>query len=144
MRLNVPARIPDVSANASFCTLKERKKNVVNQSVSHRYEDVKRMCRRRRRRRRRAPIRRCTQTMTAWEGERKQRTHHLTELDGRLAYLIPNPNRDLKDGKRARSSITHASRLEPEERKKKKKRGGGVHSHTPTSPNHAARSRPRW
>ena len=42
------------------------------------------------------------------EGERKKETHHLTELNGRLAYLIPNPNRDLKDvKKRCRSSITH-------------------------------------
>jgi hypothetical protein len=34
--------------------------------------------------------------------ERKQETYHLTELDGRLAYLIPNPNRDLKDGEKER------------------------------------------
>ena len=29
-------------------------------------------------------------------GGEKARTHHLAQLDGRLAYLIPNPNRDLK------------------------------------------------
>lgn len=41
------------------------------------------------------------------EGERESKeTHHLTELDGRLPYLIPNPNRDLKTGKRA-PSITY-------------------------------------
>jgi hypothetical protein len=26
----------------------------------------------------------------------RTRTHHLTELDGRVAHLIPNPNRDLR------------------------------------------------
>ena len=35
------------------------------------------------------------------------RTHHLTELDGRLAHLIPNPNRDLGgEGKRKLISYT--------------------------------------
>jgi hypothetical protein len=30
-------------------------------------------------------------------GEKENKnTHHLTELDGRLAHLIPNPNRDLR------------------------------------------------
>lgn len=35
------------------------------------------------------------------------RTHHLTELDGRLAHLIPNPNRDLGGEEKESSSVTH-------------------------------------
>jgi hypothetical protein len=127
-----------------------KKKPVVGQSVSQPsigMRIVKRMCRRWRRRRS-APTHRCTQTVTEGEGERKQRTHHLTELDGRLAYLIPNPNRDLKDVKERKSSLvnyTPPSHLEPEgEREREKKKEGEV------TPNHAARSTlppphgPRW
>jgi hypothetical protein len=101
MRLNVPARMPDVSANASFCMF-EKKKHVVNQSAIINegmsdacVDDDDRRC---------VPTDRCTDRDRAWEGEggrgRAKETHHLTELDGRVAYLIPNPNRDLNTKKK--------------------------------------------
>lgn len=79
--------MPDVSENASFCPRKKcKKKSRQSAKLSLRYDDVDCMCRRRRPH---ALIHPCTE-------EERENTHHLTELDGRLAHLIPNPDRDLK------------------------------------------------
>src|SRR5712671_3987616 len=84
IRRNVPARMPDVSANASFytttntTTICQKKKSVpsLERKVSFRRDDD------------------------------NSRTHHLAELYGRFAHLIPNPDRDLN--KKKFVSCTHA------------------------------------
>ena len=51
--------------------------------------------------------------------DERTRTHHLTELDGRVSHLIPNPNRDLIYKSQKKELVNCTSHLEPEKRKKK-------------------------
>ncbi len=68
-------------------------------------------------------------------GEDRTRTHHLTELDGRLANLISNPNRNLRRRKEKKKKQARQLHISSSTRKKEEKR-----HHTQTTPSHAARS----
>jgi hypothetical protein len=57
--------------------------------------------------------------------DERTRTHHLTELDGRVSHLIPNPNRDLLYKSQKKSpSIAHFIQSPRKEKKK------GHHAHS--------------
>lgn len=100
--------MPDVSEKASFCpTRKREKKKFVSQP-----KVVYVAC---------GNIGLHVGTMTTpravihtyTQRQRKVRTHHLGELDGRVAHFIPNPDRDLNSQTKAKKKhkvVSNSSR----------------------------------
>jgi len=81
--------MPDVSAKASFCPTNKQKKEFVNQPKVVTLDVVISVA--------------CADDETTHAPsyahtpkKKKETTHHLTELDGRLAHFIPNPGGNLR------------------------------------------------